>query len=49
MPPTQPDDRYLACMGLAPKRIPHWEHWSCPSDETFWVAWARLGCHQLGS
>jgi hypothetical protein len=21
-------------MGLAPKRIPHWEHWSCPDAET---------------
>jgi len=29
------DDRYLAFMGLAPKRIPHWEHWSCPDAETF--------------
>ena len=27
-------DRYLAYMGLAPKRIPHWEHWSCPDAET---------------
>jgi hypothetical protein len=27
-------DRYLAFMGLAPKRIPHWEHWSCPDAET---------------
>ena len=32
MPPT---DRYLAFMGLAPKRIPHWEHWSCPDAETY--------------
>jgi len=30
-----PDDRYLAYMGLAPKRIPHWEHWSCPDAETY--------------
>jgi hypothetical protein len=29
------DDRYMAFMGLAPKRIPHWEHWSCPDAETF--------------
>jgi hypothetical protein len=28
-------DRYLAFMGLAPKRIPHWEHWSCPDGETY--------------
>jgi len=28
-------DRYLAMMGLAPKRIPHWEHWSCPDAETY--------------
>ena len=25
----------MAYMGLAPKRIPHWEHWSCPDAETF--------------
>ena len=31
----QADDRYLAYMGLAPKRIPHWEHWSCPDAETY--------------
>jgi len=30
-----PSDRYLAYMGLAPKRIPHWEHWSCPDAETY--------------
>jgi hypothetical protein len=30
-----PSDRYLAFMGLAPKRIPHWEHWSCPDAETY--------------
>jgi len=29
------DDLYMAYMGLAPKRIPHWEHWSCPDAETF--------------
>ena len=28
-------DRYQAYMGLAPKRIPHWEHWSCPDAETY--------------
>ncbi len=32
MPPT---DRYRAYMGLAPRRIPHWEHWSCPDAETY--------------
>ncbi len=32
MPAT---DHYLAYMGLAPKRIPHWEHWSCPDAETY--------------
>jgi hypothetical protein len=31
----EPNDRYLAFMGLAPKRIPHWEHWSCPDAETY--------------
>jgi len=30
----QCNDKYLAYMGLAPKRIPHWEHWSCPDAET---------------
>ena len=29
------DDLYAAFMGLAPKRIPHWEHWSCPDAETY--------------
>lgn len=29
------DQRYLAYMGLAPKRIPHWEHWSDPDAETW--------------
>ena len=29
------DARYMAYMGLAPKRIPHWEHWSCPDAETY--------------
>ena len=28
-------DRYLAYMGQAPARIPHWEHWSCPDAETY--------------
>ncbi len=28
-------DRYMAYMGLAPKQIPHWEHWSCPDAETY--------------
>lgn len=27
-------DKYQAFMGLAPKRIPHWEHWSDPDAET---------------
>jgi len=30
-------DKYLAFMGLAPKRIPHWEHWSCPDAETYFT------------
>ena len=28
-------DRYMAYMGLGPKRIPHWEHWSNPDAETW--------------
>lgn len=28
------NDSYLALMGLWPKRIPHWEHWSNPDAET---------------
>lgn len=28
-------DLYLAFMGRAPRRIPHWEHWSCPDAETY--------------
>lgn len=28
-------DKYLAFMGCWPKRIPHWEHWSCPDAETY--------------
>ncbi len=31
---THEHDRFLAFMGLAPRRIPHWEHWSCPDAET---------------
>lgn len=31
----QYSDRYLALMGKAPARIPHWEHWSCPDAETY--------------
>ena len=30
-----PSDRSLALMGLAPRRIPHWEHWACPDAETY--------------
>ena len=29
------DNRYMAYMGLAPRPIPHWEHWSCPDAETY--------------
>jgi len=28
-------NKYLAFMGQWPKRIPHWEHWSCPDAETY--------------
>ncbi len=28
-------DKYLAFMGLGPKRIAHWEHWSNPDAETY--------------
>jgi len=28
-------DRYMAYMGMAPRNIPHWEHWSCPDAETY--------------
>lgn len=28
-------EAYLAFMGLAPARIPHLEHWSCPDAETY--------------
>ncbi len=31
----QYSDKYLAYMGLAPQRIPHWEYWSCPNAETY--------------
>jgi hypothetical protein len=31
----EPDIKYQAYMGLAPKTIPHWEHWSCPDAETY--------------
>lgn len=29
------DDIYLSFMGRGPKRIAHWEHWSCPDAETW--------------
>ena len=29
------DPRYEAYMGLRPRPIPHWEHWSCPDGETY--------------
>ncbi|HUS91036.1 MAG TPA: uroporphyrinogen decarboxylase family protein [Phycisphaerae bacterium] len=32
---SMPSDRYLALMGRRPKRVPHWEHWSCPDAETY--------------
>ena len=35
MPSNQEPDLYAAFMGKAPKRIPHWEHWSCPDAETY--------------
>jgi hypothetical protein len=31
-------DKYLALTGGRfgrPKRVPHWEHWSCPDAETY--------------
>src|SRR5512142_502968 len=31
----QYSDRYMAYMGLAPRRIVHWEHWSNPDAETY--------------
>jgi len=29
------DDVYLTYMGRGPKRLSHWEHWSCPDAETY--------------
>jgi len=29
-----PDVQYLSYMGRGPKKIVHWEHWSCPDAET---------------
>lgn len=29
------DPRYMSYMGLGPKRIAHWEHWSNPDAETY--------------
>ena len=29
------DTRYESCMGLGPKRMAHWEHWSNPDAETY--------------
>ena len=29
------DLKYLTFMGLGPKKIPHWEHWSNPDAETW--------------
>lgn len=29
------DERYKSFMGLGPKRIAHWEHWSNPDTETY--------------
>jgi len=29
-------DRYMAYMGMAPRRIPHWEHWSCIGNHIPW-------------
>ncbi len=29
------DARYESFMGLGPKRVAHWEHWSCPDAETY--------------
>ena len=28
-------ERYEALMGQSPRRIPHWEHWSCPDAESY--------------
>ena len=32
---SRDSDMYMAFMGMAPKRIPHWESWSCPDAETY--------------
>jgi hypothetical protein len=29
------DPRYESYMGMGPKKIAHWEHWSCPDAETY--------------
>ena len=29
------DPRYQSFMGLGPRRIAHWEHWSNPDTETY--------------
>lgn len=29
------DDKFLTYMGKGPKKIVHWEHWSCPDAETY--------------
>jgi len=29
------DDVYLTYMGCGPRKILHWEHWSCPDAETY--------------
>ena len=29
------NDKYLTFMGKGPKKIVHWEHWSCPDAETY--------------
>jgi hypothetical protein len=29
------EDTYLTYMGRGPRKIQHWEHWSCPDAETF--------------
>ena len=34
-PTVQPNDSYLALMGVAPKRVPHWEHISNPGFELY--------------
>jgi hypothetical protein len=32
---TTIDPRFLSLLGRGPKRIQHWEHWSCPDAETY--------------